>query len=103
MCPSARKAVVLRTAERRSESGLERVEFRECSNWIRKTEGKAAGETGRRNGEKKDEKQKNGLNEMRHSLFSGHYKVCFAVGDSRKNNEDRVILSTSIMLSKTHC
>lgn len=26
---------------RRSKSGLERVEFRECSNWIRETEGKA--------------------------------------------------------------
>lgn len=37
-----RAAGVLRAAERRSKSGLERVEFRECSNWIRETEGKAA-------------------------------------------------------------
>lgn len=51
----------------------------------------------RRRVERRNEKQKNGLNDIH---FSPHI-IRFTVGDSRKNNgEDRVILTTSIMLSK---
>lgn len=46
---------ITRAAERRSKSGLERVEFPECSNWIRETEGKAAARRDAGGGEKKRE------------------------------------------------
>lgn len=87
---------ITNAGRRRSKSGLERVEFRECSNWIRETEGKAAmrryggGTQGARR--KKRETEENGLNEMRHSLFSEYYKVCRR-DFSRRNGERRVILS----------
>jgi len=51
------------------EAGLEGVEFRERTNWIRKTEGKTATRQRDRNAKGGKTKRKNGFNEMRRSLL----------------------------------
>ena len=83
-------------AERRFKSRFERVEFRECSNWIKETEGKAASRQGRR-----EETRNRRMALTKCDIHFSPSIIRFVVGDSQKNNEDRVILSTSIMLSKT--